>query len=597
MVQRRGTEHGLDSSNDGDVSMPTYLHRAGHRYIFRQAVPDALRAIIGKREFKKSLGIDYREAVRKGKLFAVEVEQQFASARAKLARAGERVERMKVPLKVITEVTPALMAQFRSRWLSIVDAADWQRRADGFDELEQGEVTENHAGMVPLLRQALATGYVSPLIAPMHQTLYLMGFQLADHFYESSEERRLTLEMARCALEGIKIVSARDLGEDPPVLLPAEPLVYPTEPVPSAPDGWLLSRLIAQFLSDWVGRKPMLKKLKLVLGLFLELIGDRPIGSLRQSHLNEFFVLVQRLPPRWPDECRRRKMTVSELVKLEHSKTLGPTTLEDGYVAAIRVFLGNAVRDYQDQGFPTTLTAKGVRYAGTRKAGEYKQRAFKPDELKRLFEGSEFKAIAGDIESLHMFWLPVIGLYTGARINEICQINPLVDVVLRDGVLSLAFTVETEAGEGVEKSIKTKVNRFVPVHRHMLDLGFAEYVDALKLRRATRIFPAWPTLDGRASPAAGKWFTRFLGQLGIHGVMNEGGNAVRGSHAFRFTVLTYGKLAKLNLRCITGHAEPDTNLTAQGYEDETLLLPITLKQTLLDALDYALVIPRPVALK
>ena len=597
MVQSRGTKQGLDSSKNGNVSMPTYIQRTAHGYGFRQAVPLALREILHKGVIKKSLGTDYREAVRLGKLFAVHVDKLFLDARQELAGKAERLERIKVSLKVITEITPALLLQFRSRWLSIVDVADWQRRADGFEDLEQDEIADSQATIVPLLREALATGNVLPFTPLMNQTLYLMGFQLADGLHESNEERRLTLEMVRCALDGARIVSERDRGEDPPVLLPAEPLVHATKSGSLPSGGWLLSKLVAQFLNDWVGRKPMLKKLNLVLGLFLELGGDRPIELLRQSHLNDFFVLVQRLPPRWGDECRRRKISVMELVKLEHSVTLAPKTLEDTYVAAIRVFLDNSVRDYQDQGFPTTLTAKGVRYAGTRKAGENKQRAFKPHELKRIFEGSELKGFAADIDSLHMFWLPVIGLYTGARINELCQINPQVDLVLRDSVLCFELTEDSEPGEGIEKSIKTAVNRSVPVHRHLLALGFAEYVSALKHKGATRLFPAWPTRDGKASSAAAKWFSRFLNQVGLHGVANEDGKSVRGSHAFRFTVLTYGLLAKVNLRCITGHTEPDINPTAQGYEDETLLSPIALKQVLLDTLNYGLAIPRPVPLK
>jgi integrase len=597
MVHKRGTELGLDSSQGEDVSMPTYLQRTGHRYVFRQAVPASLREVIGKREVKKSLGSDYREAVSKGKILAVQVEQQFEAAREKIARKTQRLERMKISLKVISEITPALLSQFRSRWLSIVDVSDWQRRANQFESVGQDEIAENHASLVPELKQALATGNVDAFIPVMHQTLYLMGFELAPELHESSDERRLALELVRGALEGAKVIAARDSGDDPVIVLPAEPLVR-TDPTLSAraTDEMMLSGLISKFLEDWSGGKPMLQKLRQGLELFLELLGDKPIGALRQSHLNEFFNLIQRLPPRWSDECRKRKLSVGELAKLDHPRTIGQKTFDDGYLAAFRIFLKEAKRSYQDVGFPTTLTTEGVRFTGTRMAGENKQRAFKPSELKRLFEGPELREYALDVQSLHKFWLPVIGVYTGARVNEICQINPQVDIIVREGVLCLELTVETESGEGVEKTIKTKVNRSVPIHRNLLALGLADYLSELKHRGATRLFPAWPTLNGKASPAAAKWFSRFLDQLGMHGQKNEEGKALRGSHAFRFTVLTYGKLAKVNLRCITGHAEPDANQTAQGYEDESILTPIKQKQVLLDTLDYGLTIPRPVVL-
>jgi hypothetical protein len=52
----------------------------------------------------------------------------------------------------------------------------------------------------------------------------------------------------------------------------------------------------------------------------------------------------------------------------------------------------------------------------------------RPDELKNLFEGAALAKIANTPRKVHQFWLPLVGLYTGARVNEICQLNPQTDI-------------------------------------------------------------------------------------------------------------------------------------------------------------------------
>lgn len=592
--------------------MPEYLSRKGGSYVFRQGVPAALRGIIGKREVKKSLGSDYAKALSLSKALAHETDRRFQAARAQLADRSRMAHRNFNEVVVIREITPEFIAQFRARWMAIVDAADMQRRTGGLKNVPQAEideVLEDQHAIVPDLRKALSTGDVSAFIHPTHQTLFMMGYRLADSLLGTSDERRLALEMVRGALEGSKITAARDEGEDPPVVLPAEPLplttAAATKPA-TAPDGTLmLSELITQFTAAWAKtpKTAMLRKHNTVLPLLLLFVGDRPITALRQTQINEFFDFVHRLPPRWHDACKAQQISPLELAKTEHPVTLGPTTLEDTYIASVRLFLKTCRRTHQDVGFPTTLTTKGIQYLGERKAGENKQRAFLPDELKKLFEGPKYTRFAAKPTLLHKFWLPVIGLYTGARINEICQLNPQADVRMRDGVLCLELTTETPAAKGIKKSIKTKKNRSVPIHQHLLELGLAEYLAALKKKGETQIFPAWPARDGRASPSAGAWFSRFLDSIGLHGVTNEAGKALRGSHAFRHTLLTYGRLTGVRLRCITGHADAsrdegeDINVVAEGYEDETILTPIREKQQLLNRLDYKLSIPKPVPLK
>ena len=89
--------------------MPPYLTRKANTYHCRQAVPAELRAVLGKREIKKSLGHDYVRAVRDCKRYAVEADNILAEARAQLDSqpvdpfSHEGIRRTRhVPLTVVT---------------------------------------------------------------------------------------------------------------------------------------------------------------------------------------------------------------------------------------------------------------------------------------------------------------------------------------------------------------------------------------------------------------------------------------------------------------------------------------------------------------
>jgi len=60
-----------------------------------------------------------------------------------------------------------------------------------------------------------------------------------------------------------------------------------------------------------------------VLPLFLKIVGDKKVSQLKQADVNRFFEVVQKLPPRWSDEIRRRGVSVLALAGQDHKKTMG----------------------------------------------------------------------------------------------------------------------------------------------------------------------------------------------------------------------------------------------------------------------------------
>ena len=338
----------------------------------------------------------------------------------------------------------------------------------------------------------------------------------------------------------------------------------------------------------------MLRKLKASLPIFLELIGDKPVDEILQNDVNVFFDNAQKLPARRFDEKFKGK-SLKQIISLNKGDCISEKTFTGTYVATVSVFLEWAKVHYSDQGFKP-LSVKGGLYRGTRSKGINKQRAIKPDELKILFGHEIMKGYVDDPKTAHYCWLPLIGLYTGARINEVCQLNPFTDIVqdADTGIWYFHFTDEGETAFGVDKSIKTKSSiRVVPIHSKLIELGFLDYVKKVGAGGHKIIFPKWAVRNGKASANSTKWFSRYLIDSGLKDETK--GAKLIGFHAFRHTFITYASKNKIEgIQAITGHEEGDKKSSVfRGYITKDLTDGLTDKQVMIEKFDFGLELYKP----
>jgi integrase len=273
----------------------------------------------------------------------------------------------------------------------------------------------------------------------------------------------------------------------------------------------------------------------------------------------------------------------------EAAEVMSPTTYKDNYRAPLKAFLRDARRDHGDDGFPV-LIVDGIEYTGDRGAGEDEQRALTIPELQKLFEGPGFAAIAAAPESEELYWLSIVGLYTGARPRELCQLNPQCDFGTSEGIPYMDFNATTPAGKGVIKTVKTDEDRRIPLHRDLIRLGFYEYLTRMKEEGADRMFPKFRVKKGNPFEVAGAEFTDFLKAEGMYDNAAPAGRQVLGMYVMRKSFITHAANQRVISRDITGHKEDTTRVQRKAYITEQE--PLKLKDAELRKLKLGLKIPK-----
>lgn len=154
----------------------------------------------------------------------------------------------------------------------------------------------------------------------------------------------------------------------------------------------------------------------------------------------------------------------------------------------------------------------------------------------------------------HHKWGALLGVFTGARLNEIAQLY-IEDVITRDDILC----IDINKKPGTNKRLKTASSkRVVPLHPRLLEYGFVEYFDRIKSSGAERLFPefTYSKSDGYGRNL-GRWTNEsLLPRLGIK-------RKELTFHSFRHTMvhrLTAAGVQQPHVMAIVGHEQGTTTL-------------------------------------
>lgn len=130
--------------------------------------------------------------------------------------------------------------------------------------------------------------------------------------------------------------------------------------------------------------------------------------------------------------------------------------------------------------------AEGLGLRDTRREDEIKP-PFSSEEIKKVFLAIQAeKKYFYDNGHHERYWLPLLGMYTGARVNELAQLSTT-DVIIDNGIPALKIT---SAGDDSKRLKSESARRTIPIHNDLLTLGFLVYVQNTRSSGHARLFPA-----------------------------------------------------------------------------------------------------------
>ena len=217
------------------------------------------------------------------------------------------------------------------------------------------------------------------------------------------------------------------------------------------------------------------------------------------------------------------------------------------------------------------------------KGGTKPRLPFELGELEKIFSPAIYLKTPGAIKgSRTEYWGPLIGLLSGMRIEEICQLR-ISDIREHRG--RPFFSVI----DGEDQELKTETSRRnVPVHGELIRCGFLNFVEAGRKARNEWLFPELEADKyGRNSSTFGKRWNRKLRRV----ISLREADHTKAFHSFRHLFKHAARQCRIEEEvhdALTGHKSKDSEGRKYGglsYPEDPLF--DAMKQFKIEGLDLS----------
>lgn len=241
------------------------------------------------------------------------------------------------------------------------------------------------------------------------------------------------------------------------------------------------------------------------------------------------------------------------------------------------------------------------------RAGEKSvEKAFSQSDLEAIFTGYLYEGTAlnrsNDVFP-YQFWLPLLGLFIGGRLNELCQLDTEdVSKTKAEGIWTISM-MDDELDQPLPKSLKNQSSRRVlPIHSELIRMGFLTFVEQAIMEGREKLFSDGLTYNpkkgwgGKATqffcrfPSPSTTASGYFFKCGIRERDADGKTDRKNFHSFRHTFTDLareaGGEAYLVLPDLTGHSRGKEGQVAKygnGFSQskkqevlESLTIPVDL---------------------
>ena len=489
-----------------------YLSLRHQRFYFRRSVPKNLRGFFSQREVIRSLlTSDSREAQRAAIAMADLLDELFEKI-SKGATLLTQEELQRFSKKVCQDQTQGLLTEALE---------SFDNRSDEDEELEAFTArTFRNEILVDLKKSRL--GLATPIVK--------------NYFGGNAESfsKAIYNQLRRAALHGLAdFYSNAELivkGEiEHPDLIIEDLFSQHPEPTKSNDSEFQFRKVVDKYLAQQQGVWST-KQHRSVFAMFtffvefIEVTEGIPVTSLSLENISTktaraFKELLQQSP----SNARKIYPTLNpvemvDAAERDGARLLGITT-QNNYLQSLSSLFNFAIQELDYVG---SNPFKGKGSTKKTKLNKRSQRLpFSQEQLNTLFSSPLFKGCqtlaschkAGQMVPLqsHKYWVPLIGLYSGMREQEILQLY-IEDVRKYENIW--VFDLNLNHPDKKLKTVQSK--RLVPLHEDLISLGFLSFLESRTKQDAKgRLFSDAPmAADGTYSSTFSKWFSRYLMNIG-----------------------------------------------------------------------------------
>lgn len=412
-------------------------------------------------------------------------------------------------------------------------SADDEIRALGVDDFTYGLMTDSHEEADESARLAVARGILTPhALAIVSDWLMSAGYKIDK---ASPVFKEFAIKFIKAQTEATNAMKQRHLGI--PIETPPAPLALPL--VQSKADELdTLEKLRDYWLSQpskaTGGRKGRTAEgdANTIIKKFREMVGNLSTSQITDEHIVQLKDKMLAGGSSNSTINKSRGVLAAMFSSAKKNKKLAYNPCAE--MEKLPVPRGEVEKPYNIQELQTIFNSP-----------VYAQ-GFRP---KRFNGGS-------------VFWMPLLGLYTGARLNELGQLFSE-DIGEEEGFNYLVIKPEEATG----RSNKSGERRRVPIHPDLIKMGFLDYCHKIKSEGHQQLFPELKTTR-KNGKLADKWGTDWWSpyvrkELGITRVPQP-------YHGLRHAFIEHGRRSKMDSelrRIIEGHAPNSVDLKHYGLSN------------------------------
>ena len=546
----------------------TNLSRRGAVYYYRAVVPVDILEIYQKTYGDKktveqfSLGTkEKQEAISKWRKASAKVEERFAACR-------EMLRSQSIPLA--DRVTDQYLEDTRKEVYRMALAGDEHFKLLGIPDPRDKDKRLSYSAIADKRKADLAieAEYSEKYYQQVNIDAYINSAlkRLGAHETQRDtiEVRKVARVMQEAWLQAKKDIQKRNDGTV--VITPPKPKASTKRPSKLSPNHPLLSEAMKLWVREhsgvtWTGGTE--KSNKVWVKCFISIYGDHPLGGYTKQDALEFKQVLMSLPPNWKNAKAFKglgALEVSKMAQERELKSVSPVTAKKNlnFVSGFWKWV-YANYDIEKNIF------EGISIAAKRnRQGE--RDPFSAADLRQIFSSPVYTGCLRDdrpceagnysLRGTDRYWIPLLALYTGARLNELMQLTHL-DVYEVEGIPVFDFN------KRVYKRAKTDESpRVIPIHSTLIDLGFLEFVESKrnasnvkKKGGVDRLFTEYGLgKSGADCSSYGRHFGTLLSTVGVK-------TSKKTFHSFRHAFIDACRnsgVPKDVMQALIGHAVSDT---------------------------------------